>query len=374
MKRKYIYLILSLLVVVLIVLFNDLAKYNDMSESQNIFNEINIETLPRIELLAGVLSQTSWMDERGPQGKGNKYFQELQLFFSEYKEHEAIKVAEELTQKGFAYDAPINFIFSLSELPKLNSNGYSNYLVMRAGDEEILEKFRVALIDLANESNFLDDFYKKNINNYNRYMDLVGNNFDRELIVKWMEDFYGYLKDEYHMVITPGMFPVGGHGAIIKKNNKEVVYQLVRETGISEGEPEFQKDIPLLALHEWGHSFINPAVEQQKDKIDFYNLQKFFVPVEEIMGKQAYNNVYVFLNEQILRAVTIIAIRDMFKTDLWANQIEYHKDRGFYLTEFTIEQIDYYIDNRDKYKTFNEFIPYILLKYHENEDILLSLF
>jgi len=33
--------------------------------------------------------------------------------------------------------------------------------------------------------------------------------------------------------------------------------------------------------------------------------------------------------------------------------------------EYTIEQIEYYQDNRDKYPTFDDFIPYLLQKYSE---------
>ncbi len=59
------------------------------------------------------------MDRRGPKGIGNEYFRELKNFFANYKEHQAFKLAEELTQKGFSYDAPPNFILSLGPLPNL---------------------------------------------------------------------------------------------------------------------------------------------------------------------------------------------------------------------------------------------------------------
>jgi len=46
---------------------------------------------------------------------------------------------------------------------------------------------------------------------------------------------------------------------------------------------------------------------------------------------------------------------------------------GFYLTEFTIRQLDYYVAHRDTYKRFDEFLPYLMDRYEENREELLKL-
>ncbi|NLY91894.1 MAG: hypothetical protein GX081_09885 [Firmicutes bacterium] len=43
--------------------------------------QVYLEIRPEIELLAGVLSQTSWIERRGPFGAGNQYYRELKAFF-----------------------------------------------------------------------------------------------------------------------------------------------------------------------------------------------------------------------------------------------------------------------------------------------------
>lgn len=37
---------------------------------------------PEMELLAGVLSQTTWIERRGPEGSGNEYYRALYEFFT----------------------------------------------------------------------------------------------------------------------------------------------------------------------------------------------------------------------------------------------------------------------------------------------------
>jgi len=46
---------------------------------------------------------------------------------------------------------------------------------------------------------------------------------------------------------------------------------------------------------------------------------------------------------------------------------------GFYLTEFTVEQLKYYQANRDQYPDFAQFVPYLLEQYKQHQEELLDL-
>ncbi|MGB4251315.1 MAG: hypothetical protein WBK16_11530, partial [Limnochordia bacterium] len=112
-----------------------------------------LKILPEMELLAGVLTQTTWMERRGPRGPGNEYYRALKEFFAEYQDHEAVSIARRLTERGFTYDAPPAFICHLGPLPELPLLvEYNDYLVERAGGRDVLEEFRLALVDLAEQS------------------------------------------------------------------------------------------------------------------------------------------------------------------------------------------------------------------------------
>jgi len=342
---------------------------------------VYVEILPRVELLSGVLSQTSWMDIRGPVNEGNEYFQELKEFFGKYKNHEAIKIAEELTKAGFTYDAPPNFILSLGELPYLEKDGiFDDYLVGRSaavGGANTLEKFRLALIDLAEISDF-EEFFNNHREDFQIYINNMAKDFKPEEIIEWQRDFFGWYGDHYHTILAPAMFPSGGYESTVEKSNGEIhIYQVVRENGYSIDKPDFGsgKSIGMLAIHEWGHFFVNPSVDERGDELlsRLDSFKKLYSPVEKFMTTEMAYDFYSFYNEQIIRAQEAIAQRDLYGDDYYYNVIKREEGNGFYLTKFTIKQLEYYKENRDKYGNFKDFVPYLLYQYEKNHEELLKL-
>jgi len=319
-----------------------------------------LELSPPMELLAGVLSQTTWIDEHGPQGLGNEYYRALKEFFAPYKEHRAVKLAQELTNKRFAYDAPPAFICHLGPLPDLELvHEYSDYLVGRAGGRDILEDLRLALAELAAESEFLA-FYA----HWEPYLETSlatsREGFRRELVESWLRDFFGWAPAEFYLIMTPSMFPGGGYGATVTDAHGNVMaFQIIRENGTSEGLPEFPSGASLenLTTHELGHSFVNPSLEAYPDRAR--NLRPLLWPVRKIMREQAYPSVTIFLNEQVLRGVEVIAARDLFAPGVDTIILENHEKRGFYLTSYVVQQLEYYQAHRDLYPTFTDFVPFL---------------
>lgn len=333
--------------------------------------QVYVEIRPEIELLAGVLSQTSWMEQAGPAGSGNRYFQELKEFFEPYQDHKAIILAEKLTKRGFTYDAPPNFILSLGSLPDLAPvNGYSQYLQKRAGGKRPLENFRQELVKLAAESDFLH-FYQEQKPYLEELLISSTAGFDGQKILNWLQDFFGAEGDEYHLVLAPAFFPGGGYGATIEtKDGKVLVYQIIREFGQSEDTPEFgdMYNLEQLSLHEWGHSFVNPALEKYRRQVRALN--KLFIPVEERMAQMAYPSVEIFFNEQVLRAAVLLGTKDLYGELEYARILEMERMLGFYLTDFTVEQLTYYRESRDEYPDFVQFVPYLLEQYKQHQEEL----
>lgn len=334
--------------------------------------QVYVEIRPELELLAGVLSQTSWMEQAGPAGAGNRYFRELKAFFEPYKEHKAIALAERLTRRGFTYDAPPNFILSLGPLPALPPvNGYSEYLLKRAGGKRELENFRQALVKLAAEADFLQ-FYQQQKPYLEELLVSSTAGFDGHKILTWLQEFFGAKGDEYHLVLAPAFFPGGGYGATIEtKDGKTLVYQIIRDFGQSEDTPQFGDvhNLEQLSLHEWGHSFVNPALEKYSRQVKA--LDKLFAPVKERMAQMAYPRSEIFFNEQVLRAACLLGTKELYGEMEYAWGLEVEILTGFYLTEFTVEQLKYYQANRDQYPDFVQFVPYLLEQYKQHQEELL---
>jgi len=321
-----------------------------------------VEILPQMELLAGVLSQTTWIANRGPEGKGSLYFQALKKFMEPYKDHEAVKIAQSLTDKGFSYDAPPCFACHLGPLPDLEPIGeYSDYVAGRAGGKETLENFRIALKDLAAESHF-QEFLDEWADALQGCIQASSAEFDRPKIEKWLTEFFGWDAAEFHVVLAPAMFPGGGYGAtVVDWEGRKIGYEIVRSSGKSETAPDLPagKSIESLTLHELGHYFVNPTLEANASVVQ-NALRPWFLQVENQMRQMAYPNVSIYANEQILRAACAVAKKDLYGEESYEQAISYEENNGFYLTRPAAEALQGYANNRGTYPTFTEFVPELM--------------
>jgi hypothetical protein len=277
--------------------------------------------------------------------------------------------------RKFVYDAPPNFILHVSPLPELAPiYGYSDYVLQRAGGKRRLEEFRLALQDLAEQSDFLV-FFQQQRSLLEQSMQGALSGFDAVPIIAWMRKFYGWSAPEFHLVFAPAMFS-GAYGATVKTDEGEIIYQIITEIGVSEQQPEFQTGSGLtdLTLHEFSHAFVNPSLEQYDHLIDRLGLRDLFTPVADTMTRQAYGTVQTFFNETLVRSVTSLAIHDLYGDEgRYKGHIGRHEQRGFYLTRFTIAQLRHSRTHRDQYPHFDEFIPYLLQQYADHKQTLLTM-
>jgi len=368
--------------IIFLIIFSPLVQAGEYSpvNYEGMPAGVYTQITPEVELLAGVLAQTTWIDRRGPEGEGNYYFQELQKFFEDYQAHQAIKIAQKLTDRGFTYDAPLGFIVNLGPLPDLEpKTQFSDYLIGRAepnnfitklfgtGGEEILKDFRLALMDLAEKSDFAS-FFNQHRADFKIYLKEAMDGFDAGRKINWLSDFTGINTDnEYYTILTPAMFPGGGYGPTVELGDGSYqFYQIIRERGASQTEPDFPTGVSFnrLTLHEWGHSFIDPAVAAHSQYI-LEHLTDHYYEVEASMKSQAYGSPMTFFREQILRAVTTVASGELYGQEYYQEELEHHTNKDFHLTAITVEMIEQYLVSRDSYNTFEEFVPEILKAYRD---------
>lgn len=319
-----------------------------------------IEIRPEMELLAGVLSQTSWGTAHGPSGQGNEYFRALRDFLAPYKEHQAVKIAEELTRGSFVYDKPGAFICHLGPLPDLELKyEYDDALVESAGGKEKLEQFRLALRDLAEQSHFLD-FIAEWRERFPKWIAAAA--FDGDRVVEWLEGFFGPGPSGYRVILVPSQFNpnVGGSGAIISDSRGPIMYAIFPETGQSDNEPQFPEAMELegLALHEWGHYFVNGALGRYPKEVA--SLEHLYRPVAQVVATIGYRSVESFTNEQVLRAVGVVAARDLYPDIPEQLLIMNEEASGFYLIRDVVKLLREYRVNRDVYPDFESFAPTLL--------------
>jgi len=163
--------------------------------SNAVSERISVTVDKRMELLTAVQLFTNWRDV-GLVTTSPEYKRDMWSFFLPYVNHTAVTLCEKLRQAGFSYDAPVTLILHLSEPPELNIvTPFSDYLINRAGSEEVLEEFAEALRSFYKESNF-EEFWNAH---RDYYENLVNTPLSLEKTVETVENYFGvdYILDYY---------------------------------------------------------------------------------------------------------------------------------------------------------------------------------
>jgi hypothetical protein len=167
----------------------------------------------------------------------------------------------------------------------------------------------------------------------------------------------------------------GGYGATINAEKGNIVFGIIRENGTSEQSPEFPHGMNLtgLTLHEAGHAFVNPSLEQYQHLLEELHLAGLYTPVQAEMERQAYPDPLLFFQETVVRGLTVLALMDLYGMPSPSQaMIHDQEQRGFYLTAFTVQQLQNYRIRRHEYPRFDMFIPTLLKQYATQQKTLLK--
>lgn len=268
---------------------------------------ISIEVDPRIELLSGVLLNSSWTRGRtGRAGGASDYAGELKALLGPERAGGAIRNSEALGRLGFDFDAPPALVLSTTGGLAMDApeEGYSPYLRKRGLGGANLGNLVASLRTAAAASSF-DAFWTEHRPYYDALLERASTGLEAAKVVDWLVSYYGATGQyRFHYVLAPALFPGGGYGISIDRREAGAkvrhVYEVVRDA-----ENAGSGGLNALALHEFGHSFVNPAIGDNIPPGARRGLEKIFAPVRQRMRELAYPNVEVFLNELVLRACTI---------------------------------------------------------------------
>lgn len=335
-------------------------------------SRVTIEVLPQMEILAAAISQTSRAAQELGTG-GSAYQQALRQYVAPFKDHPAVLLAQSLMEFGFSYDAPPTFALQLGPLPDLELEiDYSDYIIGRAGGGDLgrarLEEFRLALKDLAARSDFAA-FLAGWEGAFERWEKAAAADYDGDAVVNWLEDFFGapQVPTTYRIILSPALFPRGGYGPRIEGSGGASVCEVLTDWGSAAGgDPRFStgsRSLTTVTLHEWGHSFVNPALTTYAS--DFRTLTHLYDPVASVMKRQAYGEPMTFFNEQVLRSAVTLAVEDMAGPEAVEDRIARDETAGFYLTRLTVDALREYEAARDAYPTFDRFVPTLVARYSD---------
>ncbi|MBC2838347.1 DUF4932 domain-containing protein [Robiginitalea sp. SC105] len=152
-----------------------------------------------------------------------------------------------------------------------------------------------------------------------------------------MESYYGSTFDRYEIVPSLTLWP-GGGWAVSSEGSGKATFILgpIRENYIFR-DAGFQ----TLALHEFGHSFVNHVVLRYG--VQLQKTAELFNLVREDMVPQGYSNWKTCMIEHFVRAGEVLVMEQLGDTDRSSELLEDYRDnRKFLYLPFIVEKLRAY--------------------------------
>lgn len=321
-------------------------------------SDLIVKVDQRIELLSVVQHFTTWANQRHTRYE-SRYKVEVQKYFERFSNHKAIQLSQELTNSGFSYDAPPNFVLYHSNPPEFEQvTEYSDYLVDRAGSTSKLVNFANELRNFAVETDFVSF-----IENQKAYFRKIENDIKRTIgdmdYIEIIENYYGSQQNSYN-VVPASLFHNGGYGALIESVDGINIYNIAGPVSSSQGIPSFgsESTFQYVLLHEFSHSFVNPLTEEYK--IEVNNFSELFEPIRSQMENMAYGRWETCVNEHLVRTNVARFFNQLQGVEEKDEILQNEYDKGFIYIYGLDSLMQRYEADRVVYPSYTDFYPKIL--------------
>jgi hypothetical protein len=287
-------------------------------------------------------------------------------YFKPYQNHIAVTRSKGLLDKLGAgiyllalYYEDLPTVKRKMEIPEIiwrevNKNRDSAFLQM--------DNFMMAASDFYKVSKF-EDFQKTYSSVYAKAIDEVKSNLPNKKFIGTLEQYYGDAKNSYNIIVMPFFKSKWGMGWETTADGKKNIFnitspfdkQVVDKQKVLQAGFANVNEIANLSIHEFGHSFVNTLTSTEPF---FSEISKFNTLFKPINNFPQYSDWATLFNEHVVRAGEIIVMNQLGEKAFSENTTASYSD-WVYLNHF-LTQLNIYINNRDKYPTFNAFLPVLI--------------
>ncbi len=327
--------------------------------SEPVPNRLHARVDPRVELLSIVFRLAGNFEYNMSPLKG--YTADIDRYFSAYRGHPAILLAKRLAEeRGVAADAVMAFAVHVSTPPAMRPLGSfaDSIPEPRWGRENALE-FARRLRSFYRDSH-AGRFFARHAAFYRlaeARFDSVLTDFD----LGWYRSFYGEAPPErFHLIL--GLNNGGGNYGprLVHPGRGEELFSIVGcWTADSAGAPAFPSRTAYLGtvVHEFNHSFVNPAVRARQAELGFADA--VYRPVAAEMQAMGYATPEIMLDESLVRGAVILYL-DARRPQGTRARIRREQAQGFVWMEELCDVLRRYQARHAEFPTFASFMPEIL--------------
>ncbi len=320
---------------------------------------LQVQVDPRVELLSLVFRLAG--NSEYSQGKVDSYTADAEKQFGRFREHRAVKFASELRQRcGVSFDACMSMAVHLTNVLDLSLvvplEPWPDGLDRRWKADDV-KRFIEAVREFVRDSSF-GQFLEQHRRLYETTEARARALMAKEAHLEWFNEYFGE-RPQATFTLAPALFNGGCcYGSHCRDaRGKEQLYCILGVWKTDpQGLPEFTHDMIGTVVHEFGHSYANPMMDQYQGELA-PAAGKLFERVAGKMRSQAYGDARTMLRESLVRVCEVRYASRYDGPQAAQRAIKYNQDRGFLWTgEFSNLLADYEA-HRDQYPTLAAFSP-----------------
>lgn len=270
----------------------------------------------------------------------------------------------------------IGFLEQVDEVPNAKLNGTTNKETILSfsgnGNEATGRLMATAFLDSFNnfyKAIHFEKFLEENKSNFQRAKMDVEKNLPSAKFIPTMENFYNKSFHDYNLVPVMNLITSSGYGkmnAITKS-----IYNAFAPFSFQSFDPQhldlgfdYPDRIQGLSVHEFGHSFVNSAIDQLPEELK-KSTEYLYQPIKEAMRKQSYTNWIQSLYEHFVRAGEVIIARQLGDTSHAEEIIKSNVKEGFIYLPFIVKKLEMFEKDTNLNKNYNAFVVNIMQELKE---------
>ena len=289
----------------------------------------------------------------------NDYTKAIKEYFSQYENAPIYQYIEDMIPNGFTFSRPIEVMFSLEDSTNFNMKyPVSGLCVKYCGGMDKINNLLDLMKGFEDDTQYLK-FFEEHRAFYDLRLDALKSWLDEYHCISVLEEEYGIEQNSYNATLS--LLMNGSYGISFPSHNdystgKNDIFILLST----------EDDRPATIFHELSHPFVNPLTEKYSETVQLY--ADALIRLEEYKSGyvSGYGDWFDCVNEHIARAMSIHLLKKCVLADEANKELQLQMQIGYMYIPKLLESMEYYDNNRNQYKNFEQYYPE-LLKVFANE-------
>jgi hypothetical protein len=334
--------------------------------------QLRATTDPRVEIISIVFRIAG--NPEYNQGRLTAYIDDVDNQFAMHESHDIIALARSLrASRGVSFDACMSMAVHLDVKDR-------TFIPRRPFDEDLALDQRwprdkaAQFVDLLNvfasDTDFWS-FYDAHTPLYDLAAERMNAVLDAGFDQTWFDRFYATEPTgSFELILAPTNGGQAYGPKFIDDAGIEHVYAIVGIWRLDEDDqPAFDAGMASTIVHEFCHSFANPQIDRLESELADAG-RALYPLVADAMRRQAYSNWKTMLYESLVRASVCRYVLEHDGEEAAQRHIDYEISRSFLWTRDLAALLGEYEADRERYPTFDAFMPRVVAFFDEQPPII----